>query len=874
MMSPQRPKLGVLQRLALWAHDHYRAVFVGFGILLLVALALASRLRFDTDVLNLLPRKDPVINAYMDTLRDFGTFDYLMITVRLPEGATVAPYESFVDRLGERLEVIEQVSSVDYRIGEPIELVESFFPYALLFLDQAGRAALTERLSDEGIERRVQDLKRLLTTPQALAMKDLVKIDPFGIAQIVTGGLTARRGGLAIDWSSGYFLSKDRQVLLLLVKPNKAPQNIAFDRELVAATQMAIDSTLAEWEEIAGTDGPPTPTVRSGGPYVTALIDAAAIQGDMTVNMVSSMALVLLLFLIAFRRLGPLTYAFVPLAAGLVLTFGFSAIAFGTLSTATSGTAALLIGLGIDFIIVSYGRFVEERNAGAGFETALAKTMGTSGRAVVVGAVTTAATFYAFTFTDFRGLRQMGVLTGTGILLCMAAVLLLLPAMLAWSEDHSRRRRRAPRLYLHSFGSERVIALCMRHPRLVLAIGLLVTVGAATQLHRLSFEDNWRSMRPAGNEGVEVEHEVAESFDSDFDFMMLVLEGEEIEPLLERTAEVSRKAQALVDSGVMNGVSSVTSFVPPPSAQREALEWLKAGRDDGRLDMQRIRATFSQALVALNRRVEPFGRGLDLLERALAADQPVRVEDFGGNRQVRQLLDRALLPVESGWKSVVYLYPPAEVYRRQAPQEVRDLAEEMGEDVMLTGANLVNERMRKRVRRDAWVAALLGTFIVGLLLWLDFRSLRAAILALMPLAVGVIWMLGGMVLLGIAMNFMNIFVTTMIIGIGVDYGLHMVHRYYEVRKTTVGRIYDGLRRTGNAIVVAALSTMVGFGSMSLSQYPGLRTTGYVAILGAALTAVVAITLLPAYLSLRVQRRLGEFPPASTADPVATTSTGS
>ena len=855
-MSPQSPKLGMLQRLALWAGDHYRAVFVGFGLLVVLAAGLASRLRFDTDVLNLLPRKDPVINAYMDTLRDFGTFDYLMVTVRLPEGATVAPYESLVDRLGQRLEAIEQVTSVDYRLGEPIELVETFFPYALLFLDPPGRAALAQRLSDEGIQRRAQDLKRLLTTPQALAMKELVKIDPFGLTEIVSSRLSTGRGGLAVDWSSGYFLSKDRRVLLLLVKPAKAPQNIAFDRQLVAATQTAIDATLAEWEEIAGPDGPEIPTVRTGGPYVTALIDASAIQGDMTVNMVSSMALVLLLFLVAFRRLGPLTYAFVPLASGLVLTFGFSAVAFGTLSTATSGTAALLIGLGIDFVIVSYGRFVEERNGGAGFETAVANTMGTSGRAVVVGAVTTAATFYAFTFTDFRGLRQMGILTGTGILLCMTAVLLLLPAMLAWSEHRSRRRGKAPRLYLHSFGSEWVVSLCMRHPRLVLALGLLVTLGAGTQLNRLSFEDNWRSMRPAGNEGVEVEQEVAKSFDSDFDFMMLVLHGEEIEPLLERTAEVSRKAQALVESGVMNGVSSVTSFVPAPSEQLEALEWLKAGREDGRFDIERIRAQFSQSLAALNRRVEPFARGFDLLERALAAEQPVRVEDFAGNRQVRQLLDRALLPVEDGWKSVVYLYPPAEVYRRQAPQEAIDLAEELGDDVMLTGANLVNERMRKRVRRDAWIAALLGTLVVALLLWLDFKSLRAAILALMPLAVGVIWMLGGMVLLGISMNFMNIFVTTMIIGIGVDYGLHMVHRYYEVRQTTVGEVYEGLRRTGNAIVVAALSTMVGFGSMSLSHYPGLRTTGYVAILGAALTAVVAITLLPAYLSLRVRRRLG------------------
>ncbi len=139
----------------------------------------------------------------------------------------------------------------------------------------------------------------------------------------------------------------------------------------------------------------------------------------------------------------------------MALTFGFAGLTYGKLSAATSGVAALLIGLGIDFVIVSYGRFVEERQQGASLEEGLARMSGSSGRAVVVGAVTSAATFYAFGVTEFTGLFQMGLLTGTGILFCMAAVLWLLPAMLSWSEDHHRKRARQPRLYLHGLGSAR-----------------------------------------------------------------------------------------------------------------------------------------------------------------------------------------------------------------------------------------------------------------------------------------------------------------------------------------------------------------------------------------------------------------------------------
>jgi predicted RND superfamily exporter protein len=106
------------------------------------------------------------------------------------------------------------------------------------------------------------------------------------------------------------------------------------------------------------------------------------------------------------------------------------------------------------------------------------------------------------------------------------------------------------------------------------------------------------------------------------------------------------------------------------------------------------------------------------------------------------------------------------------------------------------------------------------------------------------------VLFGIQMNFINIFVTTMIIGIGVDYGIYILHRYEEVKHLPQEEFTQALRETGKAVAAAAVSTIVGFGSIIFSHYSGLRTTGEVAILGALCTSLVAITMLPAYLTWR------------------------
>jgi uncharacterized protein len=107
------------------------------------------------------------------------------------------------------------------------------------------------------------------------------------------------------------------------------------------------------------------------------------------------------------------------------------------------------------------------------------------------------------------------------------------------------------------------------------------------------------------------------------------------------------------------------------------------------------------------------------------------------------------------------------------------------------------------------------------------------------------------------MNFINIFVTTMIIGIGVDYGVHVLHRFREVRDLPRDQFESGIVETGKAVVAAALSTIVGFGSIIFSHYPGLQTTGKVAILGTLSTSLITITLLPAILSWRYDRRQRE-----------------
>jgi hypothetical protein len=844
----------LVERLLVGAGRRPRAVFAATLVALAVSVAFAARLRFDPDVLKLLPERDEAVNVYRETLEQFGTADYFVAAVRIPEGVPVDPYAAFADALAERMEASGLFSVVEHRLGEPEDLLREFLPRSVLFLDPSERERLAARLSDEQIAHRVQELRRSLGTPQAVALKELLRLDPLGLSEVFLERLSTGRGPLAVDWTSGRYLSRDHLMVLVLGRPVRTPQDLAFNHRLVDAMNAEAAALTARWPEFAqGADLSPPATMWAGR-YVIALDDESLIWRDVWTNAVTSILGVLVLFWLAYRRTSLLALVFSPLLLGLAITFAFASLAVGVLASTTAGVAALLVGLGDDFVIVLYGRYVAERWRGASVEESMRAMGGATARGVILGALTTAATFYAFLITDFTGLYQMGLIVGTGILFCLLAVLLLVPAMIGWSEEHHRKRESEPRLHIFAFGIERVTRLAMRWPRATLAVAAAVSVAAAAAAPGLRFDDSVEALRPRGNRGILAQESINAHFGAGFDHMSLVVEGATLDQTLALAERAADGARRLTEDGRLGGFDAVSSVLPPLARQREALAWLERGRADGSLAPERVRATFARAAEAEGLRVEPFAPGLDLLAAALAPDGPVTREAVLAVPHGGALLDRYLRQVPGGWKSVVKLYNAAGRPKREVPQPAVDLADSLGAGVRLTGMNVLSRSLRGEVRHDALVSGVIGLIAVFLLLWIDFRSIRAAFLALVPLGIGILWMIGAMVVLDLHLNFMNIFVITMILGIGVDYGIHVIHRFREERERPGGDAVEAVEETARGVLLAALTTVVGFGSLATSHYPGLVSMGLVSTLGTFATAFVAIAVVPAWLSWRLGLR--------------------
>ncbi len=174
------------------------------------------------------------------------------------------------------------------------------------------------------------------------------------------------------------------------------------------------------------------------------------------------------------------------------------------------------------------------------------------------------------------------------------------------------------------------------------------------------------------------------------------------------------------------------------------------------------------------------------------------------------------------------------------------------------------DMLRLMLKEAPWMVLL--TFVaVTLLMWLNFRTPRWTMLALLPLVVGVLWMLLVMELLGMKLNFYNMVVLPAVLGIGNDAGAHLVHRY---RERGPGSIMQVLRSTGEHVTMASLTTMMGFAGLLLSFHPGLRSIGELAVVGIGTTLLAALVFLPALIQWLEDR---EKRPAPEPEAAPTTS---
>ena len=849
-------KQGLFLRIEEFARRRYGLVFLVTLLLVVVSLFLGTRLSLDGDVLNLAPRNNRIVDTFREAIEDFGSLDYLLVLVEARDGQGVEDLEAFADALADGMTALPSVIYVEHKIDTSSPLFAFLRRNQTLFLPREKIPELAAKFSDEAIRDRVRENYSQLTGPSSFLSKRILEQDPFLISPLLVEAMMRSKGPLRFDLNAGYFLSKDGGALLIIVKPTKPAQNLAFNGVLINEVDGVVERVSSLFQKELAEAGAAIPGNREadrnalaphvsyGGGYMVVLADSELIKQDMRWNGPLSFFLIILLYYFCYRRFGAILYSSVPLVVGQIFTLAIAYICLRNLNSATTGFSAMLMGLGTDFTIVMYARYVEERSRGKSMPEALRLMMGVSAFGVFTGAITSAGTFYAMCVTEYKGLRDFGFLVGSGILLCLVSILFLMPAMIAWNEGRRRKTDVTKKLYLHSFGVQKLITMSTRYPLPVVIGSVLVTVIAGYCAWNVEFSDSVKDLRSPNNAGIIVQNKIGERFGASFHPMMVICRARDLDTLLRKNREVNRTLERFKQDGTLLGYESITNYLPPREEQQAVIAALHEG-GQGAFNIERIERTFRTALRDYGFREGVYDDYIDALPATLHPERPITIGDLN-QAGLERFVKRYVRPDEmGGYRSVTHLFPADPQAKRNIPPGLQEALDNPAEGIELTGVNIVSTEMRRIFKRDAWRAILVGIALVSVLLWLDFRSWRLMLLANIQVLVGVVWMLGAMYIFGIKMNFVNAFVTTMILGVGIDYGIHIIHRISQEGLSNP----TGLLETGKAVVMAALTNIAGFGALGVSNYPGLSSMGLICTIGSFTCLITALTMLPALMVL-------------------------
>jgi predicted RND superfamily exporter protein len=814
--------------LARFVYRHGLLVMAGALLLTILSVAGVSRLSMVANVAYMLPRHNPVVSDYLTSLERMGTLDYLVILLSSPRADALT---GFADRFAERMRESGLVSEVDYTIGDSDRdyILSTYLPNIFLYLDEEEFTEVARRLEPAAVDEAVRMDRGLLLAPVSSGGADYVTKDPLGLLSVVQDKVSPTAGGFTIDTGSGYYLSVDGRHLLMLARPVGPPQDISFDEKLFAA----LDSFERDIKRDGDYDGV---TVEYTGGYPIAVNDASTIKRDLIMTMTSSVIAVLLLFYLIFRRFTFLFVVAPSLGLGIFWTLGFAGLTLGHLNMVTAAFGAILAGLGIDFSIHFYNRFIEQMSAENGIEDALVKTYATTGVAVTTGAITTSVAFFAMAFTQFSGLSELGIIGGVGILMTLISTFTVLPALIVRTMKVGGAQRLVTAV--PAFGMERLGRYITKRRRFLIGAIVVATIGLGYSAGRVHFETDINKLRPQENPVLAVQDKIMEVFSGSAPELVITAEGKDLDEAL----VVSEGA-----ADVMRGYPEITAVDGPgaflPSIERQRENISRAAS----LDIAGAVASLKRSLSAHGFAVEPFMPFITSLERfGNGAVDPVTYGDIVGTPG-EKMIERYILHTDDSWYVSIFAYPRAGgSWEKDIDRGVVDKLKGISGSITVASITMVIAEMKKIITRDFILATILASIGVLLALAVQFRNIKGVALCALSLFVGIVWTVGFMGLLDISLNFANIVVIPMIIGIGIDNNIHIYQRYKEDKD---GGIVPAMSFSGRAVIMCGLTTIVGFGSLTFSRYGGLSAIGILSVMGVALCLIAALVVLPTLLVL-------------------------
>lgn len=905
--DPERSSSTILNRLF---HFVEHLAFTHSLLVVVVSLVLAGfsiwvtgqKLTFKTGRGDLVSKDLPYVKLYKDYRKHFKDLEGMVIVA---EGGTTTRMAQFSENLASRLKSYPDLfSKIIYKFD-----TSYFRSRFLLYLDPEDLKSLQKKLEDHrdfietvnaspGLNPLINQINNEISS----GMVDSLMADFLGDDEndeeenkkdendlkLLIKILEEMNGSLENNyhyqspWQSlfnsneeslrdkGYLVSKNEKLLFILVVPNEDETSFTGYKDSVYFARDLIAEVKKDFPEIE---------VGLTGEDVISTDEMITTQQD--VELASKIALsgVSLLFIIAFRGIVKPLLAVLSLLVALAWSLGFTSLTVGHLNILSVVFTTILIGLGIDFGIHILERYKEERQSGADILPSLHNTLQGTGQGNFSGAITTAMAFGAMVLTDFIGIVELGWIAGWGILFCMVAMILLLPALVTLEEKW--RKPNLPKSTKKSVSSKiSGLDKIFNHYKLIIVVCSLLVLLASLSLRKNFFDYNLLNLQAKGTEAVQYEMRILENAGRSAWSAAFLADSLE---------EVQQKEAKLKNLSTVENVESIAAMVP--DNQIENAEFIKENlapmfseifveEENELFSLKALKKTLKRIRFKLQgregkedkvaqaaREIDQFFKKNEILEPELVK---ASLEGFSNKlfTDYRKLMEDLKLSTEPRFieisgipkslreryisdhgKFLITVFPSVDIWDIEKREKyLKDLR---SVDFNVTGS-AVHMFNSTRLMTEGYIkGGIYAMVAIVIYVFIVFRNVRTVLFILIPVFAGSIWTLGIMDLTGLKLNMANLVILPLILGIGVVNGIHITHRYREEKDKNQVVLS---KSTGQAVILSSLTTMIGFGSMMVADHYGVYSLGLVLSLGVFCCLIASITFLPALLKLSTAKK--------------------
>ena len=776
---------GLVNKALKFLARRYILVIVSYAFITAVAAYFTLQLKFDSSFEDLLPRSFASVRALDDITREFGGTGYLVLDV---ESDDLAKSKLFSADLVREIEKLPEVKYVNWR--QPRQY---FDDRRLLYMNLDDLETVRDR-----IKKKI-DVEKQKANPLFIDLLDTsYKLDFSDIQKKYEGENVFK----------DYYVSTDGRELVLLVKPNGLAGNLAFSRKLVGDVQALVD-------KVGPASYHPSIKVSFTGRYKKQIDLNAQLRRDLTYTGTGATLLVLILLVFYFTQKRPLLLIVLPMASGLLITFGITYLVIGYVNIISAFLVSILMGISADYGIVLYSRYTEEMLKGQPARDAVIATISNTWSPIVLSGMTTGLVFFSLMLAQFKGFSQFGFIAGIGVFLNMFVFFTLFPALILLLEKYTPAKYN----YITRLNASHINKYFYVP---VLIFTVFFTAYSAYRMKDIKFEYNFSKIQGSNIPSFILDERINGIIGTSLTPDLAMVDSMEEAKAVSKVLEMKEK-----DPGTtIDSHASLLSFLP--ENQDEKLKVLKSIR--GLLDQNALNMLKGKQ----KKDIDDVKKLLDVKEIRQEALPPEILRMFRG---------------ASPNRSAVFIFPKINLSDaalvKKSSDEIRDL-KIPGRTVHPCSESIIFSDIIHIIEQDGRTILPLAFLLTAVPVLLAYRNFRDAGLVLVPLSLGFVWIFGIQAMFGIKFNFFNVLMLPLIFGMGDDYGEYVHSRYEEEGP---GSIHFVMSHTGPAVFMSATATLIGFGSMLFASHYGLRSIAVMAAIGISCVFFAAMLLQPSLIIL-------------------------